>query len=1708
VTDIHGNVSECTQVIKVVDPELPTIECPADITQTADAGVCEAQVTVPAPDVADNCQVASVVNDYNNTANASDVYPVGETIITWTVTDIYGNEATCEMTVTITDDELPIATCGDSISVYNDLGLCEAFVIVTAPSTSDNCAVASVINDYNNTANASDVYPVGPTTITWTVTDLAGNENTCTQTITVVDNEQPEIICPLAITVNNDADSCNAFIQVPAITAADNCGIATIVNDYTETDDASAVYPVGTTTVIWTVTDIHGNVSECTQVIKVVDPELPTIECPADITQTADAGVCEAQVTVPAPDVADNCQVASVVNDYNNTANASDVYPVGETIITWTVTDIYGNEASCQMTVTITDDELPIATCGDSISVYNDLGLCEAFVIVTAPTTSDNCAVASVINDYNNTANASDVYPVGPTTITWTVTDLAGNENTCTQTITVVDNEQPVITCPLAITVNNDADSCNAFILVPAITAADNCGIATIVNDYTDTDDASAVYPVGTTTVIWTVTDIHGNVSECTQVIKVVDPELPTIECPADITQTADAGVCEAQVTVPAPDVADNCQVASVVNDYNNTVNASDVYPVGETIITWTVTDIYGNEASRQMTITITDDELPTIVCPSDTVTTTDAGVCEAFVTIGTPVIADNCAVDYITNDWTNTANASAIYPEGTTLVLWTVVDIHGNENTCTQVITVNDEENPVITCPANITVPTDAGACEALVNVTAMVATDNCEIATIVNDYTETEDATAVYPQGSTTVTWTITDIHGNESTCVQTIVVNDLEAPVFTCPADITVSNDTTTCGAFVEMIDVTATDNCGILSITNNRTNSANGTDTYPVGPTQITWTVTDIHGNVSTCEQTIVVTDNEAPTIECPGDIIQTADAGQCLAAVAVDAPIVDDNCQVASVVNDYNDSADASDVYPVGNTIVTWTVTDIHGNTATCEMNITVTDDEAPAINCPVNVTGFNDPNECGAVMNVAQPVVNDNCGIASVVNDYNNTDNATDVYPVGETIIKWTVTDIHGNVSECSMLVTVNDNQIPEFVCPANVTVMSDEGSCGAQVEIPIAQASDNCAVLSVLNTINDTDNASGYYEVGSTTVTWIVFDIHGNTNICMQTVTVVDNEAPSIVCPVNIEQTADSGLCQAYITVEMPVVADNCEVASVVNDFNDTDNATDNYPVGETTVVWTVTDIHGNNTTCEMTVVVTDDELPTLICPEDVLTNTDASVCEAAIAIATPVVNDNCAVATVINDYNGTSNATDVYPTGTTIIEWTVTDIHGNITTCTQTVVVVDNEAPIAANCGYNVEVNNDEGECGAVVIYEIPTVTDNCAVIDTVMNAGLASGSMFPIGTTEVIYEFFDTEGNSTTCNFFVVVTDNELPVITCPENIVLNNDLGVCGATVVYELPEYSDNCDNAGVTLELNAGFDSGSVFPIGVTEVTYTVTDASGNSTDCTFTVTVVDNEAPIIVCPEDIEQIDAIVNYTLPVFSDNCTATLTLIEGLESGDVFPHGYTTVTYVATDLAGNADTCSFAVLINTPPVAATDGAEFLEDDRCITISLIGNDYDIDSDDISISFIGETVGGTATLNDDGTINYCVNTQEWCGIDSLNYVLCDSYGACDTGIVFIDVECYLYVIIPEAFSPNNDGSNDVFEIIGLEDYPNNHLVIFNRWGHKVYEKKGYNNSWDGHSDAPLTMGSGMLPKGTYFYILTLGDDSKPFKGSIFLNR
>src|SRR5207247_9421870 len=120
---------------------------------------------------------------------------------------------------------------------------------------------------------------------------------------TAVDNQLPPSTTPAHISTNASTGECNITgLELGAPITSDNCGVASLTND------APASFPIGSTVVHWTATDVHGNTNSCQQTVTVVDTQPPTITCPADVTTNADVGQCYVSaVALGTPIVADDC---------------------------------------------------------------------------------------------------------------------------------------------------------------------------------------------------------------------------------------------------------------------------------------------------------------------------------------------------------------------------------------------------------------------------------------------------------------------------------------------------------------------------------------------------------------------------------------------------------------------------------------------------------------------------------------------------------------------------------------------------------------------------------------------------------------------------------------------------------------------------------------------------------------------------------------------------------------------------------------------------------------------------------------------------------------------------------------------------------------------------------------------------------------------------------------------------------------------------------------------------------------------------------------------------------------------------------------------------------------------------------------------------------------------------------------------------------
>lgn len=327
--------------------------------------------------------------------------------------------------------------------------------------------------------------------------------------------------------------------------------------------------------------------------------------------------------------------------------------------------------------------------------------------------------------------------------------------------------------------------------------------------------------------------------------------------------------------------------------------------------------------------------------------------------------------------------------------------------------------------------------------------------------------------------------------------------------------------------------------------------------------------------------------------------------------------------------------------------------------------------------------------------------------------------------------------------------------------------------------------------------------------------------------------------------------------------------------------------------------------------------ILVEDDTPPTL------LTGADRMVeCGLAWDFDPVSAYDNCVGTNALVEIVGTVTNLLVGDTFSATRTWLAIDSCGNTSLASQTVTIVDTTPPqIICSTDVVVECIGPSGTEAFFVVTASDVCDSNVEVVCTPV-----SGATFPFGVTEVICVATDDSGNTNQCSFLVTVQDTTPPEITCPADITQDTDAGLCEAVVDPGMATATDAC--AGVTV---VGVRSDTLllsepYPKGVTLITWTATDAVGLTNICAQTITVIDNEPPVITCSSDLlfaelpqDSGSALVEFAVPLASDNCSPAPEVVCLPPSGSSFPLGETVVQCVATDGAGNTSGCSFTVRV---------------------------------------------------------------------------------------------------------------------------------------------------------------------------------------------
>ncbi|TDW52832.1 gliding motility-associated-like protein [Flavobacterium sp. 270] len=784
----------------------------------------------------------------------------------------------------------------------------------------------------------------------------------------------------------------------------------------------------------------------------------------------------------------------------------------------------------------------------------------------------------------------------------------------------------------------------------------------------------------------------------------------------------------------------------------------------------------------------------------------------------------------------------------------------------------IPDTEKPVITnCPTNKIL--------AIGDIipdykTAITVKDNCDNNPI---RTQTPLPGTVYTGGTQTITLTATDASTNYQTCSFTIsTAGDVVAPVITCPGDQLLA-----CGSLIP-------DYFSLLTVTDDTDTNIDVKQFPGAGSTffdgmKIDFTAKDDAGNESHCSITVHASgaDTEAPTFTCPTNV--TLNCGDLIPNYAID-PMMNlaDNC---------NENVHY-EITPVPGTPfydgiqINIKYTDESGNYANC--NFTV-HNATPDLTAPVITCAGDQTLACGALLPDYRNLISatDNC--AGAVTITQNPVGGSAFVP-GMTVT-FTATDVSTNYSNCSFIVNAAvDNIKPVIACIGDQTL-----ACGNAIPDyrTLVTVTDNCDASPVL-----TQNPIvGTAFVDGMTVTITATDATANYATCSFKVNASADVTKPVISCIGDQTLSCGAVIPDYRTLVS--VTDNCDASPII-----TQN-----PIAGTaftdgmTVTITATDASTNYAVCNFKInASTDVTKPIITCIGDQTLSCGAVIPDYRTLIS---VTDNCDASPILtqNPIAGTT-----FTNGMTVTI-TATDASTNYTDCSFKINASADVVKPVITC-----IGDQSLSCGNTIpdYRTLVSVTDNCDASPIVTQNPIA-GSAFTDGMTVTITAT-DASANYETCSFKVNASaDVTKPVITCIGDQTLS-----CGSTI----PDYTtlisvtDNCD-ATPTLTQNPI--PGTALTDGMT-ITITAKDVSNNSSICSFKVnTSADVTAPVLTCiGNQILSCGSIIPDYTPLVTavDNCDANPVITQSPTAGSVFVDGMT-VTITAKDNSNNSTPCSFII-----------------------------------------------------------------------------------------------------------------------------------------------------------------------------------------------
>ncbi|QIK70401.1 LapB repeat-containing protein [Erysipelothrix sp. HDW6C] len=604
LTDSDGNDVRSLLTVNVVDTTAPVItakDVTLEVTQVAaDHKTLEELTALATIVVSDNYDASVKPTIVGLDAVKQNI--VGDYVVTVNAKDASNNEAIeVEFIVHIVDKTAPVITVGEAIVDIEINGgtTAEDFLVAAQVTISDNSGVT--ITPTHDFAIV-DQTKLGTTTVTITAKDAAGNSETKTVTVNVIDTTKPVLVVNnLIVNIEvNDIDADDIMILAGASATDNSLEPMVLTSDF---DTVVNMGVLGKYQVTISAKDSSGNTSSQIVEVNIKDETDPTLTAAnADLKVEINSVLTEADFMKLAKlTFDDNSGVKPTIT---TTFSSVDLSQLGETLVTITATDGSGNATDIIVKVTVEDTiapELTVLNSNVSLEINGNTSE-EAFRKAAGITATDNSNAVTITTTFDQV----DQSIVGETIVTVTATDEAGNVTTANVTVKIEDTIAPVIeTTQGDIAINIDTPISEAdFLALVDVTAHDNSlGNVTITTDFDIVVDQ--IVPGAEYQVTVTATDESGNASTVIITVTMVDDVAPTIDGGSIQTYVVDSVITEADfyanIGLITSDNAAEAYPVTVTSDFD----LVDFATIGEYTVTITATDFVGNTATHTVIVTI-----------------------------------------------------------------------------------------------------------------------------------------------------------------------------------------------------------------------------------------------------------------------------------------------------------------------------------------------------------------------------------------------------------------------------------------------------------------------------------------------------------------------------------------------------------------------------------------------------------------------------------------------------------------------------------------------------------------------------------------------------------------------------------------------------------------------------------------------------------------------------------------------------------------------------------------------------------------------------------------------------------------------------------------------------------------------------------------------------------------------------------------------